>query len=377
MAATMLGSTAINDFDGVSLDLLIRHGFRPVPIARTWMLTPDVLGIELSPAQAHSALAPGSHLEVAIPLPEGPAIRHYSLVDGDEDRTRIAILRDDGGRGGSSWLHENLGACSSMLIRGPHDTFGYDGMGPVFFVAGGIGITPITAMIAAAAETGIDWHLLYVGRRRESMAFAEALVNDHGFDHVTVHTTEDAGRPDLVSCARRFADEHGGSASVYTCGPTPLMRDLDAGFAEDPSITVISEDFDSDDVEPAVPHEDAGPSAPSSAGQATSASGTASSPTDQSGPRAAGDNASFLVELTDGSEVTVPRGCSIIEALGNAGIRTLSSCQKGTCGTCESVIIGGAADHRDSVLSAEEHAAQETMMICVSRARGNRITLDL
>lgn len=376
MTATMLGSSAINDFDGVSLDMLIRQGFRPVRIARAQMLTPNVLSVELSPGETNTAYAPGAHLEVAIPLPEGPAIRHYSLVAGDEDALRIAILREECGRGGSSWLHENLGDCSSMMVRGPRDTFGYEGMGPAYFIAGGIGITPLTAMTRAAAEADIDWHLLYVGRRRESMVFAEALASEHGPEHVTIHITEEAGRPDVVSSARRWSDEHGGSAHIYTCGPTPLMRTLEAGFAEDQSITVISEDFESTDRPPESQNVEAGLHDPFSAGNTTGASGTTSSQARRSGAGTAGDTL-FIVELADGSQIDVPTGCSIIDALGHAGIRTLSSCQKGTCGTCETPILEGEADHRDSVLCAEEHTAQETMMICVSRACGSRITLDL
>lgn len=376
MVATMLGSSAINDFDGASLDMLVRQGFRPVSITRIQMLTPDVLGVDLSSAEIGATFAPGSHLEVAIPLPEGPAIRHYSLVAGDEDDLRIAVLRKGDGRGGSSWLHENLGACSSVLIRGPRDTFGYGGTGPAYFVAGGIGITPLTSMVSASAAAGIDWHLLYVGKCRESMAFAETLVAAYGTDHVTVHVTEEAGRPDVVSCARRWLEEHGGSAFVYTCGPALLMRTLDDGFAKDPHVIVIKEDFDSDDATLALPIPGSGSAFLSSLGHVTLAYDTEPTPPDQSETGTVSD-APFVVELTDGSEVTVPPGCSILDALGDAGIRTLSSCQKGTCGTCETVILDGTADHRDSVLATDEQEAQETMMICVSRACGNRITLDL
>lgn len=390
MTSTMLGSVAIGGFDGISLDMLIRQGFRPVPITGTQALTPEVLAVDLSPAEANAALAPGSHVEVAVPLPDGPAIRHYSLVarDGEAGSLRIALLREAGGRGGSAWLHEHLPRCTSMLIRGPRDTFGYLGVGPVFFVAGGIGITPITAMAAAAATAGIDWHLLYIGRRREAMAFTDDLLRDHGPERVTVHITEEEGRPDVVAITRQWAADRSGHTSavhasvpgpeasagitVYTCGPVPLMKALELGLAEDSDITVVSEDFSSvTGAEPSPARTDAAPRL--SPGRSTvPGGGTADVPTSAS----EGDHP-FVVELSDGSEVEVPSGCSIIDALGAAGVRTLSSCQKGTCGTCETVILDGAAAHRDSVLSPEEQAGQETMMICVSRACGSRITLDL
>lgn len=369
MTATMHGSPAIGDFDGIDLDMLIRQGFRPVPVSGVRTLTSEVLGIDLSPAEASAGSAPGSHLEVAVPLPNGPAIRHYSLLVSPADSLRIAVLRERSGRGGSAWLHRNLASCTSLLVRGPRDTFGYDGEGPAYFVAGGIGITPLTAMFAAAAESGRDWHLLYVGRRLESMAFADDLIEEYGSESVTIHITEAAGRPDVVHAAEEWASARDEPTTVYTCGPVPLMRALEIGFEHHSRISVISEDF-------AAAEE---PAARSTRHLGGSASAGAHGPgmDDVAATGEAGSDEGFVVELGDGSEVDVPAGCTIIDALNRAGVRTLSSCQKGTCGTCETVILDGQADHRDSVLSSEEHAAQETMMICVSRACGKRIALDL
>lgn len=137
MTVTMHGSPAIGDFDGADLDMLIRKGFRPVPVSAVRKLTPEVIGIELTLTEAAElGSAPGAHLEVAVPLPDGPAIRHYSLLAGPADSLRVAVLRDYHGRGGSAWLHENLDSCTSLLVRGPRDTFGYEGSGPAYFVAG-------------------------------------------------------------------------------------------------------------------------------------------------------------------------------------------------------------------------------------------------
>ncbi|WP_169251006.1 PDR/VanB family oxidoreductase [Brevibacterium sp. 'Marine'] len=373
MTATTHGSPAIGDFDGIDLDMLISQGFRPVPVSGVRTLTPEVLGIDLSPAEASAGSAPGSHLEVAVPLPNGLAIRHYSLLAGPADSLHVAVLRERHGRGGSAWLHENIASCTSLLVRGPRDTFGYEGSGPAYFVAGGIGITPLTAMIATAVAAGRDWHLLYVGRRQESMAFADSLVDEYGPERVTIHITEAAGRPDVVSAAEEWASLRDEPTTVYTCGPVPLMRALEIGFEHRPGISVVSEDFDEDSEQTAPAR-----SAPR-AGGTTSASQTGNDTTasDATEVKAEGTDDDFVVELGDGSEIDVPAGCTIIDALNKAGVRTLSSCQKGTCGTCETVILDGQADHRDSVLSAEEHAAQETMMICVSRACGKRISLDL
>ncbi|MDC6726359.1 oxidoreductase, partial [Leclercia adecarboxylata] len=43
----------------------------------------------------------------------------------------------------------------------------------------------------------------------------------------------------------------------------------------------------------------------------------------------------------------------------------------------ETQILQGEAQHLDQYLSDEEKAAQKTLMICVSRARGASLVLDL
>lgn len=357
----------ISAFDGISLDLLLRGGFRPVPLRETRMLTDGVLGVALELGADERSAPAGSHFEIAVPLPQGPEIRHYSLVRGEVD---LAIARESHGRGGSRWLHEHLPASSSVLLRGPRNTFGWNPTAPAFFVVGGIGITPVTAAIASAQDAGIDWHLLYVGRSEASMPFAAELLGAYGPAKVTLAFTTVTGRPDVVAAARQWITAGGyPSATVCTCGPASLMASVHAGFDSDPSITVVSEDFDSLAQPPAA--------GPASGATGRSAPHSEVSADGRVGHHPHGGDSDFLVELTDGSEVTVPVGCSIIDALSAAGVRTLSSCRKGTCGTCETVILNGVADHRDSILTAAEREAQESMMICVSRAQGQRIALDL
>jgi ferredoxin len=89
-------------------------------------------------------------------------------------------------------------------------------------------------------------------------------------------------------------------------------------------------------------------------------------------------NHSFeVVCQVSGETVAVPADRSILDALFDAGIDVPSSCQQGICGTCETKVVSGEVDHRDSILSDEERATNKTMMICVSRARGDRLVLDI
>ncbi|MZE70288.1 2Fe-2S iron-sulfur cluster binding domain-containing protein, partial [Streptomyces sp. SID5789] len=94
--------------------------------------------------------------------------------------------------------------------------------------------------------------------------------------------------------------------------------------------------------------------------------------------RAAGPDPGFEVVLArSGRTVVVEPDVSVLDAVRGAGVEVLFSCTEGTCGTCETEVVAGEPEHRDSVLTEEERAAGETMLICVSRCRGRRLVLDL
>ena len=75
--------------------------------------------------------------------------------------------------------------------------------------------------------------------------------------------------------------------------------------------------------------------------------------------------------------LSVPPDRSVLDVVEEAGIGVLSSCAEGTCGTCETAVLEGEPDHRDSVLTEEERAVNDCMMICVSRSRTPRLVLGL
>ncbi len=88
-----------------------------------------------------------------------------------------------------------------------------------------------------------------------------------------------------------------------------------------------------------------------------------------------GGDRPFRVKLAKtGRTVEVPADKSILEVLRENGSDVPSSCETGTCGTCRVKYLAGKADHRDLVLS--EHEKADTIMICVSRASSDEITLD-
>jgi ferredoxin-NADP reductase len=200
------------------------------------------------------------------------------------------------------------------------------------FIAGGIGITPIRPMLAAAQAAGAGWQLVYGGRTRESMAFATDLRAAYG-DRVSIRPQDETGLLDLDG----LLSGAGPDTAVYCCGPGPLLAAVQQRCAS----RLYIERFTP---------------LPGTGGQATA----------------------FEVELSgSGRTLRVPAGRSILEAVEEAGVAVLSSCREGTCGTCETAVLDGVPEHRDSLLTEAERAAGDTMFICVSRAKTARLVLDL
>ncbi|MCE3554355.1 PDR/VanB family oxidoreductase [Pseudonocardia sp. RS11V-5] len=282
------------------------------------------------------AWEPGAHVDLVL---TGELTRQYSLCGDPAERSvlQVAVLREPAGRGGSAHVHDVLAEGDAVRVRGPRNHFALVRAPRYLFVAGGIGITPILPMVAAAEAAGADWRLVYGGRSRASMAFRDRLEEQHPC-RVDVRPQDETGLLDLAA----LLDEPAEGTAVYCCGPEPLLAAVEERCAAWPAGSLHLERF-------------------------TPRAGA------DDGPREA-----FEVELAQtGSTLTVPADRSILEVVEEAGVGILSSCREGTCGTCETGVLEGVPDHRDSVLTAEEQAENDAMMICVSRSCSARLVLDL
>ncbi|WP_328767777.1 PDR/VanB family oxidoreductase [Streptomyces sp. NBC_00286] len=307
-----------------------------------------VVSLELAPstgdgeAEPLPLWQPGAHIDVVLPT---GVTRQYSLcgpIDaaGHSTRWRIAVLREPHGRGGSQWIHDHVQEGDELRVRGPRNNFPLRPAARYLFVGGGIGITPLLPMIAEAEAAGAEWSLLYGGRTHGSMAFLPELAG-YG-ERVSVRPQDQYGLLDLAG----FLGDPDPSALVYCCGPAPLIDAVEAYCATWPSGSLNVERF----------------AAAASAGPADGAA--AEQPIE--------------VELrASGMTLTVPPELSVLKAVEEAGVPVLSSCEEGICGSCETPVLDGEVDHRDSLLTEDERAANDTMLICVSRARGGRLVLDL
>ncbi len=313
---------------------------RDVIVTARSLIADRVLALELAAADGAPlpAWEPGAHIDLLV---ADGVERQYSLCgDPAEDRWTVAVLREDAGRGGSRTVHERLQIGDRLRARVPRNHFVFSASGPVLFIAGGIGITPLVPMIAAAERAGVPWRLAYAGRRRSGMAFLEGLCAAHG-ERVSVHVSEEGGRLDLGELLAEPTGE-----SVWCCGPERMLAEVERLMEAWPPGSLHVERF---------------VAAPADAAADANA--------------AVEPERAFEVEI-DGTVLSVPPDRSILDVAEEAGLLVLSSCREGTCGTCELRIAEGEADHRDSVLSAEEQAAGHSMMICVSRAKSARLVLE-
>lgn len=300
----------------------------------------DVLSLELVDPQGRElpAFEPGAHLE--IQLPNG-LIRHYSLCNDYRERNRyqIGIGLALESRGGSRFLHGGLKLGERLRIGAPRNNFPLVADGEHYsFIAGGIGITPVLAMIRWCVATGKPWTLHYLARSRLRAAFHEELM-ELGKERVTGHfLDEQDGLPlDIEATVGAMpANSH-----IYCCGPAPLMERVQAAASDRPPSQVHFEWF----------------------------SGKAQDNT---------DNQSFKVILrSTGEELQVPPERSILEVLEEHGHCVPFSCREGLCSSCETAVLSGIPEHRDFVLSDAAKAEGKSMLICVSRAKSEVLELDI
>jgi ferredoxin-NADP reductase len=281
---------------------------------------------------------PGAHIDLFL---DDGLTRQYSLCGDPRDSGvwRVGVLLDPNSRGGSRYVHQNLNEGATVRVRGPRNHFPLVDAQHYRFIAGGIGITPIFAMIEAAQRSGNDWTLLYGGRTRASMAFAAELTERYP-ERVTVWPQDERGLLDLESLFKDPED----NTLVYCCGPEALLGAVEQHCAHWPAGILHIERF---------------------AAKAPAA-------------EAAGALDQFeVVCQRSGITFEITPDQSILEVLEEAGIPILGSCYEGVCGTCEARVLGGTPDQRDSVLTDAEKAAGEVMLICVSRSRTERLVLDL
>ena len=282
------------------------------------------------------AFTAGAHIE--LHLPDG-LVRQFSLCNapGERHRYRVGVGLAPNSRGGSAYVHRTLRVGDLVGVTPPRNNFplAEHAREQVFF-AGGIGITPVMAMIQWCEANARPWRLYYLVRSRQRAAFLQQL-EAYG-ERVTLPVDDEQGLFDVAATVGR----QDASSHLYTCGPTALMLAVEAAQHGRPPENVHFEWF--------VPK----------------------------APTAPQRDAAFTVKLArSGLSLEVPPDRSILQVLEAHGVQVVSSCREGTCGSCEVRVLAGTPEHRDSVLSAAEKASNSTLLVCVSRALSGTLELDI
>jgi ferredoxin-NADP reductase len=298
-----------------------------------------VVGLTLSaPAGAElPGWEPGAHIELRL---LSGLTRQYSLCGDprDRDRYKIAVRLEADSRGGSAEIHNTALVGRQLMVTTVRNRFPLVEAAEYLLIAGGIGISPLLPMATKLVDRNAAWSAVYCGRGADTMAFRDDLAALDA-DRVRFVDTRAEPRPDFKEIIARL----GPGGIVYCCGPDSLIDSV-TDICEADAIRCETEHFG-----PATqqPHDD---------GQ---------------------DDIVDLELRQSGLSIAVDPGTTLLAAIRGAGVEIDSDCEEGYCGTCETAVLDGVPDHRDVVLSEAERAAGRTIMLCVSRACGRKLVLDL
>ena len=317
-------------------------GDLPLIISGIRQLTPRVRAFELRHpnGEALPEVEAGSHLSVPIMLKDGSiTTRHYSICSNPARRDvyEIAVLLEADGTGGSQAAHDLFEVGLKLHCGLPQNNFRlHNDSRPAVLIAGGIGITPIKAMAQSLKAQGRKFQLHYAGKNVGDMAYSDRLNREFG-NALTLYPTDQNQRLDIKDLMVSSPKD----AVFYVCGPARL---IDGVVAEGQSQGINSNRIRFE----------------------------------RFSITAQASDKPIEVELRRSNKlIHVAANQTVLDAVEAAGIATPSGCRAGNCGTCAVKVLEGAADHRDSALSEAERSRAGLMCICISRAKSERLILDI
>lgn len=313
-----------------------------VRVASTTMIAEGIVSLELRSATG-DMLPPftaGAHVDLHL---GNGLIRSYSLVNRQDERHRyvIAVNLDRSSRGGSAFIHDCLKQGVGLTIGVPRNNFPLaEEAARSLLIAGGIGITPLWCMIQRLIVLKRNWMLYYGARTRKCAAFVDELdaLRIHNGAEVSLNFDDESGGR-LLDMDELLANTPPGT-HLYCCGPLAMLESFERAISIWPQSQVHTEYF------------------------------SAKAPRGEAG-------GFTLVLARSGLTFEVPAGKTILRTLIEHGIDVPYSCQEGICGTCETRVLEGVPEHRDLVLSQEAREGNQTIMICCSGSRSERLVLDL
>lgn len=320
----------------------MRNPMIDVVVASKRELAENIVGLELVAAEgaALPAFTAGSHIDVRL---KNDMIRQYSLCNDPSETHRycLGVLKEADGRGGSAAVHA-LREGATLKISPPRNNFELDeDARHSLLLAGGIGITPILSMAQTLHANDKGFALHYCARTPSKMAFREWLETCDFSARVNLHFDDGPAEQKFNIEALREKPDSG--THLYVCGPTGFMEAVLAAAGDAWPASALHREYFSADAQ-----------------------------------SEEGEDRPFRIKVeSTGDIVDVPADRTIVEVLGDIGIEIPTSCEQGICGTCVTPVLQGTPDHRDLVLTDEEHAENDQMTPCCSRALTDLLVLDL
>lgn len=282
----------------------------------------------------------GAHIDIVL---EKSLIRQYSLAGDPADRSRyqLAVLLEPESRGGSTRICNQVIEGDELVISAPRNHFALSLDADFYLlIAGGIGITPLLAMAHQLHAAGKDFRLCYRSRSASWAAFSQELAAQPWSDKVETYFSDEGGRESFNLDEMLAAAPS--NSQLYVCGPNSFIETV-----EQTATAVLGED--------AVHSEKFYPEEHDTSG----------------------DKAFELVCQKSGLTVEIPADESIVQVLEANGIDVPTSCTEGICGSCISKVIEGEVEHRDEVLTKADREKRHLFTPCCSRAKGERLVVDL
>ncbi len=271
----------------------------------------------------------GAHVVVEIPGPSRKWKNAYSLVSSPENTAsyQIIVRRVEKSRGGSAWLHDHAKQGDLLEVGTSQNLFAPPRRAPRhLLLSAGIGLTPFLSYLHVP---GLVFELHHCCKLEDATAFRALLPQA---DNITLHTSR--ATLDLHALlSRQKLDTH-----ISICGPEAFMDFVLATVAQLgwPAAKVHKESF----------------------GGATGGK-------------------PFVAHLRRSNlTLNVGEEESLLDAMEAAGLNPSCLCRGGACGECKVALLEGVADHHDHFLSPAERAANNAIMICVSRAQTPELVLD-
>lgn len=312
-----------------------------VIISNMHQLTPNIRAFEL--VSATGAALPhfeaGSHIDVHL---KNGLIRQYSLSNccSEQHRYVIGVLQDANSRGGSRCIHEEYQVGDHLNISTPRNLFKiHPKTQKAVLFAGGIGITPILSMAYNLKRQNIPFELHYFVRSHEMIAFYGNLT-EHFPQQVHFHIQN---QPETQCEMPNILDEVAPNRHLYVCGPTGFMQFVmdsakQAGWSDQ---QLHQEHFVAQQFEQT-------------------------------------QNKAFTIEvLGSNRKIEVSAHQTATQALLENGFDVPVSCEQGICGTCVTRVVSGVPEHRDLFMTDEEHALNDQFTPCCSRAKTEKLVIEL